>query len=137
MKIAIGSDHAGFAYKEKIKALLQTLGHEVRDFGTHSPEPVDYPLFIRPVAQAVARGEFERGIVLGEVSSSSDVQEWVSRRDANTLLAGGAEFFGARRSSFQVRQGPARRPWPLILPSGAPAGASAAFCSRLKSHLSN
>jgi ribose 5-phosphate isomerase B len=65
MKIAIGSDHAGFEYKEKIKALLQQLGHEVRDFGTNSTESVDYPLFVRPVAEAVARGEFERGIVLG------------------------------------------------------------------------
>src|SRR6478736_3120985 len=65
LKIAIGSDHAGFEYKEKIRALLTPLGHEVRDFGTFSPEPVDYPLFIRPVAEAVARGEFERGIVLG------------------------------------------------------------------------
>lgn len=65
MKIAIGSDHAGFRYKEKIKELLQSLGHAITDFGTHSEEPVDYPLFIRPVAEAVARGEFERGIVLG------------------------------------------------------------------------
>lgn len=65
MKIAIGSDHAGFEYKEKIKALLAQLGHEVKDFGTHSNESVDYPAFIRPVAEAVARGEFERGIVLG------------------------------------------------------------------------
>lgn len=65
MKIAIGSDHAGFIYKEKIKKYLSTLGHEVKDFGTHSEEPADYPLFIRPVAEAVARGEVERGIVLG------------------------------------------------------------------------
>lgn len=65
MKIAIGSDHAGFNYKEKIKELLGGLGHEVTDFGTHSEEPVDYPLFIRPVAEAVARGEYERGVVLG------------------------------------------------------------------------
>ncbi|UCG52350.1 MAG: ribose 5-phosphate isomerase B [Candidatus Latescibacterota bacterium] len=65
MKIAIGSDHAGFVYKEKIKTFLSGLGHEVRDFGTSSDEPVDYPQFIRPVAEAVARGEFERGIVLG------------------------------------------------------------------------
>ena len=65
MKIAIGSDHAGFEYKEKIKILLAVLGHEVRDFGTFSAEPVDYPLFIRPAAQAVAAGECERGIVLG------------------------------------------------------------------------
>ena len=65
MKIAIGSDHAGFDYKENVKVLLQELGHEVRDFGTFDTEPVDYPVFIRPVAEAVARGEFERGIVLG------------------------------------------------------------------------
>ena len=65
VKIAIGSDHAGFAYKEKIRAMLAGLGHEVRDFGTFSAEPVDYPLFIRPAAEAVARGECERGIVLG------------------------------------------------------------------------
>jgi ribose 5-phosphate isomerase B len=65
MKIAIGSDHAGFRYKEKIREFLQEQGHAVNDFGTFSEEPVDYPLFIRPVAEAVARGEYERGIVLG------------------------------------------------------------------------
>ena len=65
MKIAIGSDHAGFRYKEKIKEFLQAQGHVVNDFGTFSEEPVDYPLFIRPVAEAVARGDYERGIVLG------------------------------------------------------------------------
>src|ERR1700676_1504381 len=65
LKIAIGSDHAGFEYKEKKRALLTALGHEARDFGTFSAEPVDYPLVIRPTAEAVARGEFERGIVLG------------------------------------------------------------------------
>jgi ribose 5-phosphate isomerase B len=65
LRVSIGSDHAGFEYKEKIKALLTSLGHEVRDFGTFSTEPVDYPLFIRPTAQAVANGECDRGIVLG------------------------------------------------------------------------
>jgi ribose 5-phosphate isomerase B len=65
MKIAIASDHAGFAYKERIKVLLASLGHEVHDFGTDSATPVDYPAFIRPAAEAVARGECERGIVLG------------------------------------------------------------------------
>jgi len=65
MKIAVGSDHAGFIYKEKIKHLLNALGHEVTDFGTDSEKPVDYPLFIRPVAEAVARGDTERGVVLG------------------------------------------------------------------------
>ena len=65
MKIGIGSDHAGFGYKEKIKPFLQSLGHEVRDFGAYSTEPVDYPRFVRPVADAVAAGQCERGIVLG------------------------------------------------------------------------
>jgi len=63
--IAIGSDHAGVAYKAAIAQLLSELGHTVRDFGTDSEEAVDYPDYIRPVAEAVARGEFERGIILG------------------------------------------------------------------------
>lgn len=65
MKIALGTDHAGFRYKEKVKELLASLGHEVKDFGTFNEEAVDYPLFIRPAAEAVARGECERGIVFG------------------------------------------------------------------------
>src|SRR5882762_4547939 len=65
MKIAIGSDHAGFRYKEKIREMLEKLGHNVKDFGTHSEDPVDYPIFIAPVASAVSRQEFERGVILG------------------------------------------------------------------------
>ncbi len=65
MKISLGSDHAGFKLKERVKTLLGKLGHEVNDVGTSSEEPVDYPLFIRPAAELVARGECERGIVFG------------------------------------------------------------------------
>src|SRR2546428_13422517 len=65
MKIAIASDHAGYRLKEDIKLLLRELGHEVRDFGTNSGDPVDYPDFIVPAAEAVSRGECEQGIVLG------------------------------------------------------------------------
>ncbi|MFL6529270.1 MAG: ribose 5-phosphate isomerase B [Chthoniobacterales bacterium] len=65
MKISLGTDHAGYRLKEKVKELLNSLGHEVVDFGTFSDEPVDYPLFIRPAAEAVARGECDRGIVFG------------------------------------------------------------------------
>jgi len=65
LRIAIGSDHAGFEYKQKIIDYLRQEGHEVKDFGTDSTAPVDYPLFIFPVARAVAANEFERGIVLG------------------------------------------------------------------------
>jgi ribose 5-phosphate isomerase B len=65
MKISLGTDHAGFHHKEKVKALLEQLGHEVKDFGTFSEEAVDYPAFVRPAAEAVAQGECERGIVFG------------------------------------------------------------------------
>lgn len=65
MRIAMGSDHAGFDYKTRLSFTLREQGHDVHDFGTHSPEPVDYPYFIRPVAIAVANREYDRGIVLG------------------------------------------------------------------------
>ena len=65
MRIALGSDHAGYRYKQQIAAWLRARGHKVTDLGTDSPDPVDYPDCIRPVAIAVARGEHERGIVLG------------------------------------------------------------------------
>ncbi len=65
MKIAIGSDHAGYDYRLKIIDHLKGLGHEVADHGAFSAESTDYPLWIIPTAEAVARGEAERGIVLG------------------------------------------------------------------------
>ena len=65
MRIAIASDHAGYEYKEAIKAFLAERGHEPVDFGTDSDESCDYPLFIRPAAEAVGSGDCERGIVLG------------------------------------------------------------------------
>ena len=65
MRIVIAADHAGVEHKAAIITRLRELGHEVDDFGTHSTEPVDYPIVIRPAAEAVARGDFERGIVLG------------------------------------------------------------------------
>ncbi len=65
MNIALGTDHAGFEYKEAIKAMLIDKGHTIKDFGTNSNESVDFPLFIRPATESVAGGECERGIVLG------------------------------------------------------------------------
>ena len=65
MRIAIGSDHAGVVYKAMLIELMRDLGHEVKDLGTDSEAAVDYPDFIRPVADAVAQGDFERGVVLG------------------------------------------------------------------------
>jgi ribose 5-phosphate isomerase B len=65
MRVAIGSDHAGFALKGELCSLLDELRVEYRDFGTFSSDAVDYPDFVAPVARAVSRGEYERGIVIG------------------------------------------------------------------------
>ena len=64
MKLAIGSDHAGFDMKEQLENFLKEGGHEVEDFGTHSEESCDYPDFSHPVAEAVERGDYDYGIVL-------------------------------------------------------------------------
>jgi ribose 5-phosphate isomerase B len=65
MRIAIGADHAGFSLKQHLVKVLQSLGHEVDDRGTHSEAPVDYPPICADVARLVAGGRADRGIVLG------------------------------------------------------------------------
>ena len=65
MQIGVASDHAGFRYKTLVAEHLRRSGYEVRDFGTTSEEPVDYPDAIRPLAIAVAAGELERGVIVG------------------------------------------------------------------------
>ena len=65
MRIAIGSDHAGFELKQHLLLTLKELGHDVDDLGTDSTEPVDYPPICADVARRVAKGEADRGIVLG------------------------------------------------------------------------
>ena len=84
MRIAVASDHAGYQYKEAIKAFLTEHGHEPVDFGTDSAEAADYPLFIRPAAEAVASGECERGIVLG---GSGNGEAMVANRVAGVRCA--------------------------------------------------
>lgn len=64
MKIVIGSDHGGFAAKELVKTHLQKAGHEATDFGCYSEDPVDYPDVALLVAESVARGEFDKGVLL-------------------------------------------------------------------------
>lgn len=64
MRIAIGSDHAGFVLKEVVKRHLTSLGHEVLDCGTNSDERCDYPDFAREVAKAVDAGTVERGVLV-------------------------------------------------------------------------
>jgi len=63
-KVAIGADHAGFEYKEKLKKWLQENGYEVKDFGTNSPESADYPDFAHPVADAVESKQSIMGVLV-------------------------------------------------------------------------
>jgi ribose 5-phosphate isomerase B len=65
MRIALGSDHAGFSLKEDVKVFLEEHGHDVVDYGTDSEQPVDYPAFIVAAAHAVGNGQCERAIVMG------------------------------------------------------------------------
>lgn len=65
MRIALGSDHAGFRYKKFLSDWFSSQGYHVIDFGTYSEDPVDYPDYIRPAAEAVARGDCELGVVIG------------------------------------------------------------------------
>jgi len=64
VRIAIGSDHRGFALKEALKGLLGELGHEWVDFGCQGEDPVDYPDIAGPLGEAVAAGEYQRGILI-------------------------------------------------------------------------
>jgi ribose 5-phosphate isomerase B len=93
MRIAIGSDHAGFAYKQRIVEHLRRAGYEVDDYGTDSEESCDYPDFVRPVAQAVAAGRAERGIVLG---GSGNGEAMVANRVRGVRCAIGWDLRSAR-----------------------------------------
>lgn len=84
MKIALASDHAGFQYKAILNRFLKDAGHEVIDFGTYSDQPVDYPDYVRPAAESVARGEVDRGIVLG---GSGNGEAMVANRVAGIRCA--------------------------------------------------
>lgn len=64
MRLVIGSDHGGFEAKERLKKFLLAQGHDVSDFGCYSTEAVDYPDVAQLVAEAVARGEFQKGLLL-------------------------------------------------------------------------
>jgi len=64
MRVVLGSDHAGFEMKQHLVELVKRLGHEVLDVGTHGPEPVDYPDFALAVAEAIRRGQADRGVLL-------------------------------------------------------------------------
>ena len=95
MRIAIGSDHAGFPLKEELKQVLKEQGHEVADLGTDSEEPVDYPLYCVKVARAVTEGRAERGVVLG---GSGQGEQIVANKVHGVRAALGNDLYTARLS---------------------------------------
>jgi ribose 5-phosphate isomerase B len=95
MRIAIGSDHAGFPLKEELKQVLKEQGHEVADLGTDSEEPVDYPLYCVKVARAVTEGRAERGIVFG---GSGQGEQMVANKVHGVRAALGNDLYTARLS---------------------------------------
>jgi ribose 5-phosphate isomerase B len=64
MKIAIGNDHAGYEIKEVLKDWLEEHGYDIKNYGTDSPEPADYPDFVHPLAASVEKGEFDMGVLI-------------------------------------------------------------------------
>ncbi|MFM7133538.1 MAG: ribose 5-phosphate isomerase B [Planctomycetota bacterium] len=121
MRIAVASDHAGFALKEAMKKEVEALGHEVLDLGTHSPDPVDYPDFAEKIGLAVVSGEIDRGILFcgsgigasvaankipgvraGNCSDTYSAHQGVERDAMNVLVLGGRTV-GAAVASEMVR----------------------------------
>ena len=64
MRIAVGADHAGYPLKVEVVRFLEEQGHEVTDLGTHSTDPVDFPVYARQVGQAVQLGKADRGVLV-------------------------------------------------------------------------
>ena len=120
MKIGIGNDHVAYQMKLEIKEYLGSKGHEVTDYGTHSEERTDYPVFGEKVANAVASGQVERGIVICGtgvgisiaankvngircVTCSEPYSASLSRRHNNTnMLAFGARVIGTELAKMIV-----------------------------------
>lgn len=95
MRIAIGSDHAGFAMKQMIVGLLPELGHSCEDFGCFNSNSVDYPDIARPVAEAVAKKSFDRGIL---VCSTGIGMSIVANKVPGIRAAVCHDTFSARRA---------------------------------------
>ena len=95
MRIAIGSDHAGFAMKQMIVGLLSELGHSCEDFGCFNSNSVDYPDIARPVAEAVSKKNFDRGIL---VCSTGIGMSIVANKVPGIRAAVCHDTFSARRA---------------------------------------
>ena len=95
MKIIVGSDHGGVELKGKLVIFLKEQGFDVTDAGTHGPESVDYPVFAFKVAEAVAQGEAERGVL---VCGSGIGMSMSANRVPGVRAVAAFEPFGAKMS---------------------------------------
>lgn len=93
--IALGADHAGWKLKEALKAWLIESAHQIVDFGTHSPEPVDYPDYASQVAEAVASGKVDRGVL---ICGTGIGMAMVANKVPGVRAALCADLFSARMS---------------------------------------
>ena len=106
MNIVVGSDHGGFALKEKLKKYAQSLNHTVTDFGCYSESAVDYPDIALLVSEAIKRKEFDKGLLVDgtgggmtlaankvpgirAVCATMSDRKYASEHDANVLCLGG------------------------------------------------
>jgi ribose 5-phosphate isomerase B len=120
--VAIGADHGGFALKAVLIPFLQARGYEVADLGTHSPQPCDYPQIGYKVAAAVARGTFDRGILLCKsgigiaiaankvpgvraavCNDTFDAERSRTHNDANILVLGAEKLAQAKAKRIVAR----------------------------------
>jgi len=95
VRIAVGSDHAGFLLKEHVKGFVIGLGHQILDVGTDSEEPVDYPVYCANVARAVVGGTADRGMVFG---GSGQGEQVAANKVAGARAALCNDLFTARLS---------------------------------------
>ena len=121
MKIALGADHGGFILKEKLLGRLVEMGHEVTDFGTETTQSCDYPDFAHAVAEAVAEGAADRGLLIcttgigmamaankiagiraAPAQSQDEVRLTREHNDANVLTLG-AKYVDERRAMELIR----------------------------------
>ncbi|MBI5280662.1 MAG: ribose 5-phosphate isomerase B [Candidatus Solibacter usitatus] len=120
MKIALGADHAGFALKEQLRAMLTEKGHEVADFGAAGPESTDYPDYAAAVGRSVAGGECERGVLVcstgvgmsmaankvpgirAALAFNADEVEYTRRHNDANVLTMGAKYLSVEEAGALI-----------------------------------
>ena len=111
--IALGADHAGYEYKEKIKGLLKSMGLEFRDFGTESSESTDYPDYAHKVAEAISSGKAEYGILVcgTGIGMSIVANKHNGVRAGSVESAEGAKMARAHNNANVLAIGARLTPW--------------------------